>query len=126
MPGISSGLDPKILALHSDLSATTVVPVCKFPSIHTMLDAFWIFQTAMTTNTSTTHARVRVIDGATTGSGTANAGLRSGTWVAYTGATIGTNYTFAANDWALCRYSEAGTVALGTWAQVIHCVNGNV
>jgi len=126
MPGISSGLTPKIMMLHSDLSATTTIPVCKFNAIHTVTDWYWIVQTALSTNSSTTHARMRVFDGATTGSGTATAVTRSGTWTAFTGATVGTNYSFAANDWCLNRYCEAGTVAVGTWAFEALAVQGNV
>lgn len=121
-----SGFTPKLVTLHNDLSATTTIPVCKFDTIHTVVDWFWIAQTALSTNNSTTHARMRVYDGATTGNGTATAVTRSGTWTAFTGVTNGTNYTYAANDWMLNRYCETGTVAIGTWMFQANAVQGNV
>ena len=128
MAGQFSGLTPALISFATQITAAgaTVSPVVKFPTIHTIVDTFWCVQTAISTNDSTTHMRVRVLDGGTTGSGTTSAVNRSGTWTAYTGVTIGTNYEFAANDWALSRYSEAGTVAAGAWAQVMHVVNGSM
>ena len=122
-----SGLTPKLVRIASDTSATGVVPGVKFPTVHTMTDSFYITQGALTTNTSTTHLRFRIFNGKTTGNQTtATAGLNSAVRVAMTQQTLGTNYTFSANHWIVVRYSEAGTVAVGPWAVVAYCVDGNV
>ena len=126
MPGLSSGLSPIIVAIRTSQTATDTAPVCKFPIIHTMTDSFVNASTTFTTNTSTTHARIRLYDGATTGTGTATVITISSAWVADTQKANTTNYTFAANDWAMLRYCEAGTVELNQWGFVLWAVAGNV
>lgn len=132
MPGISSGLSPKIISLNTDLSADTNIPVCKFPTVHTVTDTFAISQSALTGNT-TDFATIKMLDGKTTGNRTLNIasttyriGGASVSWVAYTAKTNGTNYTFSANHWLVSRNSEDGTVALGTFTTCYWAVEGNV
>lgn len=128
MAGQFSGLTPLIISTTQDLSATTNVPMCKFDSVYTLTDAFYIAQTAITTNT-TDLLRFRILNGKTTGNATTAAnGVvgATGNWVAYTGRTSGTNYTFSANHWMVVRYSETGTVAAGVWSASCWLVQGNV
>jgi hypothetical protein len=132
MPGISTGLSPKIVTVNSDLSADTNIIVCKFPTLHTVTDAFYMFQTALT-GTSTDFVTMRMINGKTTGNQTTNlavagyaVGGKSVSWSAYTAKTTGTNYTFSANHWLVTRYSEDGTAALGNWAATYWAVEGTV
>ena len=127
MPGLSSGLSPKLVVVQSDTSATGVVPGVKFDSIHTLTDSFYITQGALSTNTSTTHQRFAIFNGQSTGNGTtATSGLNSAARVAMTQQTRGTNYEFGANDWFVVRYSEAGTVAVGPWCVQGFCIQGTV
>ena len=126
MPGLSTGLAPNVFSVSRNQTATDTAGICKFPIQYTLTDSFGIFSTALTTNNSTTHARFRLYDGATTGTGTATVITISNTWVADSQRSNGTNYTFAANDWAQLRYSETGTVALGEWSFVVWAVGGTV
>ncbi len=130
--GAFSGIVPFIATVNSDLSADTNIPVCKFPLVSTMTDYFVLPQSALT-GTSTDFLTFRPINGKTTGNQTTNlavASLKMGgasiSYVAYTAKTVGTNYTYSANHWSVCRYSEDGTVAVGTWTWCQWLVTGNV
>ena len=129
MPGMSSGLSPTIIATNTDLSADTVIPMCKFPIAYTVTDTFAIAQNALTGNT-TDFATIKINNGKTTGNQTTSTSITIGgasvSWVAYTGKTSSRNYTFSANHWANTRNSEDGTVALGTFTTVLWAVAGNV
>jgi hypothetical protein len=128
-----SGISPRIVGVNSDLSADTAgIPVCKFPTAHTVTDAFYIVLSALTGNT-TDFLTYRMLNGKTTGNQTTNiasasfdVGGASVSWSALTAKTVTTNYTFSANHWLVTRYSEDGTVAIGTWTACYWAVEGNV
>lgn len=130
--GTLSGITPRILSVNTDLSADTYIPVCKFPIVSTVTDAFYIPQNAITGNT-TDFATMRMINGKTTGNQTTNlavnsyrAGAASVSWSAYTAKAVTTNYTYSANHWLVWRTSEDGTVAFGTLTACYWAVEGNV
>lgn len=132
MPGLSTGLSPKIINCNNDAVADLNVPVCKFPTAHTVIDAFYIKSNALAAST-TIFVTFRMLDGATTGNGTTNiavagyaVGGKSVAWSTYVAKTTGTNYSFAANDWLVMRYSEDGTVTDSTMCGVYHAVEGTV
>lgn len=128
MPGLSTGLAPVMVTAGAAFAvdgATENIGIAKMPILHTMTDWFIHPADAMSTNSSTTHMRFRVYDGATTGTGTASAGNISATWTADTARSNGTNYTFAANDWLVLRYCETGTVNV-QWGFCGWLVGGNV
>ena len=129
MPGMSTGLAPlPVFAEFDDPSLDDRIfrPLCKWPTVTTVTDFFAISETALTTENSTTHMRVVFQDGNTTGNGTTAIGVITGAWVAYTGRTRGTNYSFAVNDWARVAHSEAGTVNNGQSAWGAYAVQGNI
>ena len=129
MPGLSTGLSPAIIATNTDLSADTLIEMCKFPIVHTVTDTFAIAQNALTGNT-TDFATIKLINGKTTGNQTTATSITIGgasvSWVAYTGKTSSRNYTFSANHWMVTRNSEDGTVAFGTFTTCVWAVAGNV
>ena len=132
MPGLSSGLAPVIVNVNTDLSADTLIPVCKFPIVHTITDHFYIPQSAITGNT-TDFATMTMVNGKTTGNQTTGyavaaqqTGGKSVSWSAYTAKTNASNYTFSANHWLVWRTSEDGTVAFGTLTACYWAVAGNV
>ena len=132
MPGISSGLDPKLIYIGSLATADAYLPGVKFPSVHTVVDAFYIITGSLTANT-TDFLTYRMINGKTTGNQTTNLavaayaeGGASSAWTTMTARNNATNYTFSANHWIVTRYSEDGTVAVGEWVACYHAVNGNV
>lgn len=132
MPGLSTGLSPKIINVNTDLSADTYIPVCKFDTTHAVTNSFYIPQSALTGNT-TDFATMTLINGKTTGNqtnglGTAGrqVGGKSVSWVAYTAKTNGTDVEFSANQWLVWRTSEDGTVALGTLTGCWWAVQGTV
>ena len=70
-----------------------------------------------------------MMNGRTTGSSTLNlinhsAGGSGIAWTAYTQQLGTTNYTLSAGQWLVARYSENGTVAIGTWTAGVWYVNG--
>lgn len=125
-----SGIEVKWVGLNSDLSATTNIPVCKFPLAVTVTDSHWLAQTVFTTATTTTRVGFRMMNGRTTGNGTLNLINHSAgvgiAWTAYTGQLGTTNYTLSAGHWLVARYSEAGTVAIGTWTAGVWYVSGSL
>lgn len=132
MPGISSGLSPKIISVNTDATADLNVPVCKFPTVHTVVDAFYIKSNNLAAS-STIFITMRMLNGKTTGNQTTNlavagyaVGGKSVAWTTYTAKTTGTNYTFSANHWLVMRYSEDGTVTDSTMTGCWHAVEGNV
>lgn len=133
MPGTFSGLTPRIQTVNNEATADIAgAPVCKFPAVHTVTDAFYIALNALT-GTSTDFATFRMLNGKTTGNATTNlanaaydAGGASVSWTALTAKTVTTNYTYSANHWLVTRYSEDGTVALGEWTACYWAVSGNV
>ena len=128
-----SGLSPRISsAPWATRTADNNVPVCKFPQVNTVTDAFYIVQ-AVTAASTTIFLTMRMLNGKTTGNGTTNiasaaydAGGASVAWAAYTGKTVTTNYTFSANHWLVWRYSEDGTVTDGGSMACYWSVEGNV
>lgn len=129
MPGISTGLSPKVLFWKEEdwsVNDRAFAAIVKFPTLHTVTDYFAIAQTALSTNNSTTHHRVALQDGGTTGSRTTTIGTISAAWTAYTANTRGTNYTFSANEYLRVAMSEAGTVDMGQIAFGVWAVEGNV
>lgn len=132
MPGISSGLAPAIVNATPSATADAYVNVAKFPTVHTVTDAFYAISGTITANT-TDFIRFRMINGKTTGTGTTNlavaaysVGGASVAWTANTAKAITTNYTFSANHWLNVRYSEDGTAAVLDWTACFWAVNGNV
>ena len=132
MPGLSTGLSPKIQNVNTDLSADTRIPVCKFDTTHVVTDAFYIPQSAITGNT-TDFATMTKMNGKTTGNqtlGIATAayqvGGKSVSWAAYTAKAHTTDHTYTANQWLVWRTSEDGTVALGTLSACFWAVQGTV
>ena len=129
---VFSGLTEKVLSVNTDVTADSYIPVCKFPRVHTVTDAFYIKANALAAST-TIYITMTMINGKTTGNQTTNLGTagyqvggKSVAWTAYTGKTTGTNYTNSANHWMVMRYSEDGTVTDSTLTGCYWAVEGNV
>ena len=124
-----SGLTPKILSWYAEdwsVNDRAMAAVAKFDTAHTVTDFFGICQTALTTENSTTHLRLVIQDGGTTGSGTGAIVVINGAWVAFTARTSATNYTLAANEYLRIGFSEAGTVDAGSTVACVWVVQGNI
>ena len=133
MPGLSTGLSPKIIRANiENLSVDQYLPICKFDTTHVVTDAFYIPESAITGNT-TDWVTMTAINGKTTGNQTTNlataanqVGGKSVSWSAYTAKTNGTNITYSANHWLVWRSSEDGTIDLNIVGACFWAVQGTV